>query len=844
MHTCRRSVFVFFVLVILARTVCGESWTWDGGSPTTSGWSDPTNWVGNASAPVSDSSTDLIFGNGPWLFSSNNLGTFRLRDMVFVASSPLYVIGGPIEVYRSIISSSAVTFVVMAPITLGADISVRSVSGDLGLSAVDSSEGYRLRTEGGGTISIAGMSGGGGLDVHGPGETLLTGGSSYTGATRVYGGTLSALGDNCLQGSASLLVQGVATAATHSGSGFFSDSAQGRRADITGTGAVFDTQYYGGFRMGGASNVLAASQGAQVLCGGTLEINGTNNIVKVFGANAGILATNLFIRHAQNVCIEATNGGRLNVWGIMSEVTASGTLIRVAGTGSVLEANGAYAALSGTGERIEISEGASCNAAIGLGGTGGRAVVSGAVLSVVSLGIAMQGSSNTFVITGGSRVEALQTQLASGDRLLVEISGAGTAVTNPNGLLMGGVSRTAVRVTDGAEWHSGNVLAGGTDDEFLFSGPGTRVTAGNFTFIDNGAGRIAVSNGAELVTGSVMTMGTGAHVVVTGAGSVWNANGGWTNSTSLRVADGARLSTLNATMEGPSTEITGSGTVWSNAGFFAVSSSSADLHVSGGAQLYVGGDADLGGTVTVVGAGSEFIVRSNVLLAGSMGVHGGTLSAQTIANLGEQQFVFSAGTVNVSQIVLNASQPFEVGDGTHSAVLNLEGTAATTSRFSRGLIIRPEAVLIGQGTIQNDVTVEGRLSPGHSAGRMIVASNITFGIASETIMEIFGPGDGQFDVVQAQSITFGGLLQVSLSGFTPTNGMRFRIFDAAAYSGSFSSTNISGFVGGFDATSGEVFVTAPIPEAGTLALVIGGLAVLFHLRKNPRTPSASIRGRR
>jgi autotransporter-associated beta strand protein len=713
--------FVCSLLVVWPPFVFAESWTWDGGSPTTDAWSDRTNWVGNSSVPVSDSSTDLIFGNSPHMNSSNNLGTFLLRDIVFTGPSAIYVVGDRLEIYRSIISSSTAAFAFFAPVTLGADVTARSVSGTLGFMNLDAPNGYRVRTEGDGIVFFSSMSGSGGVDVYGPGQTVLGGWQSYTGDTRVYGGTLLAVNENALQSTRRLLVHGTATAQVSVSCGLFAPNSLGQRAEVIGAGAVLDARSYGGIGMNGSSNLLTVESGGQVFSGDALYLRGSNNTIKVSGANSRLQAGLISVEYSKNAYIEVTNGARLDVGGIMSEATASGTVIRAAGAGTVLGSSGSGGgmALYGTDERIEMSSGVTSYWAPLLMGSRGVSTVSGAVVSASGAGFGMQGVSNSVLLVGGSRVDVAYVQLMGNGHLL---------------------------------------------------------------------------------------------------------------------------------------EVSGAGTVLSNSGVFYCVANAAVSRVREGGQLYVGGDAYLNGTVTVQDQGSAFMVRSNVvILGGTLKVQNGAMTANTmslpaggatvqidggalaVSNLlseNGEAVEFSAGTISVARVDMNMTQPFQVGDGSHAATLDLAGAITGTHKFAGGLIIRPNATLSGQGTIENDVTVQGVLSPGHSAGQIIVASNITFDISANTIIEIFGPGSRQRDIVRADSVTFAGALDVGIFGFTPTNGARFRVFEAASYSGSFAATNIYGFVGGFDAATGEVFVTSAIPEASSLAMVLLGVVLVVRLRNS------------
>lgn len=871
---------------VLSGHLYAATWTWDGGSPTTDAWSDQTNWVGDSSIPVSDPNTDLIFGNSPRLYARNDLGWFTLRDLTFTATSAVWVVGDGLEIFRAVINSGSTTCVLGNPIALGADITVRAATANLVLGT-NNTAGHTLRTEGSATVYLQSLTGNGHLEVHGPGQTVLLGSNAYSGATRVYGGTLLASGTDSLRHTTSLVVQGSSTAWLENAAGFFAAGTSGHHALVTNGGALLASEmvissYAGRVEVQGAGSIITAevlqvassaqANAIEVSNGGTarfnqfVQLDGVCNTVHLDGANTLLDAPGVMVGAfglASDQRIEVKNGARLN-GGVFTWSGASGTWVVVQGTGSVLTGSG-YGALAfqGRNEHAEIRDGGVLLAAAGMGGTRGEFILTGAGSAITGSQVGgVGGQENTFSVSDGARVD-LPAFIVTGSSNRVEITGAGTVWTNGS-IEMLDAGQSAVRVGSGATLHAPHfTMALCRDSTAVFDGPDTRVSVGAVTVSVSGASRMAITNGARLSSGYaavVASYGDPSLLEIAGSGSAWQVKGNLDLGMNARVADGAQLITSSNTYahyQPVQVDVTGRGSVWSNAGDMWLSAGSR-LRVLDGGSLYSGRDLAAGGTTTVSGAGSLVTVARewgvgnalNVVSGGSISVgsvlmgtasrlllDGGTATVSTLTSAGGA-IDFQSGTLNVSTTSYDAATALQVGDGNKTATLNLAGSKESVHRFAGGLIINPNAQLTGQGTLDNDVTVKGTLSPGNSAGTIAITGNLELDISAQTLIEIFGQEAGQFDVIQAgPSITYGGLLNVAFKGFTPTNGARFRIFEAAFYLGAFAQTNITGVgLAGFDSGSGEVFVINAIPEPGSLVLIVGGALLLYRRACHRRTP--------
>ena len=153
-----------------------------------------------------------------------------------------------------------------------------------------------------------------------------------------------------------------------------------------------------------------------------------------------------------------------------------------------------------------------------------------------------------------------------------------------------------------------------------------------------------------------------------------------------------------------------------------------------------------------------------------------------------------------------------------------ESTAATSGYVKKAgeldlngiTIIGPVSleggVINGSGIIVGNVTNSGGfISPGHSAGNMIVTGNLTQTSGGTMILEAAGAESGKFDQIQvARTATLGGKLDLkTISGYTPLPNDPLNQLTASTVSGKFSSVSSNGTV----ATTATGFTTKTNPAA-------------------------------
>ena len=141
--------------------------------------------------------------------------------------------------------------------------------------------------------------------------------------------------------------------------------------------------------------------------------------------------------------------------------------------------------------------------------------------------------------------------------------------------------------------------------------------------------------------------------------------------------------------------------------------------------------------------------------------------------------------------------------------------------------------LLGSGTINGSiVNGGGLLSPGHSAGSIIINGNYTEGTTGTLLMELAGLTSGQFDYLDVNgTASLGGTLEIAfLNGFHPAVGDTFHIMDFNSRTGDFDSIQVLGasgyqfvpeYTGG-----GLTLLTQAVPEPST---IIMGLTYIICL---------------
>ncbi len=499
------------------------------------------------------------------------------------------------------------------------------------------------------------------------------------------------------------------------------------------------------------------------------------------------------------------------------------------------------------------------------------------------------GFDSSLVVDGGSRLfaGALLDDLNSSSgpfATTLTVTGDGSRIELRGGLISrGGMSTSGVwSVLDGGVFDAGDpascnvdvdcgMTIGGTRDAnstLLVSGAGSRfasidsLTVGQNAeiLIFNGPGNVVATVSVQdggLVESELVIMGAGVlndpngvfssngNGLVSGAGSVWNAQdfvigAGDRGAGILSVSAGGSVVVANSLdmAIGPSSTgslaVDGAGSRLT-AGTMNVSvAGAADVNVSAGGVLEVAARLNIGrstleanGSVTVDGAGSQLLVRDDLIVGDSSGAGFGQLDvrnggALTVGGADEANFI---GTF------------MAVGLRSGNGEFNLDAATATIEAQGTSVVSRLHVGDAGNGdvnltngatlTVRNtrlsqlgDGLVIGRSDANDGGFGTVVVDNSTFlidsGFASidigEANTDFSGPGDGT------------GSLQVINSGLVRIQGSqatRVRLARGAGSTGEIIVDN-----GRFDVLGADVLVLIAHDLFGATGDGTGSLQVL------------------
>ncbi|ARS29523.1 autotransporter outer membrane beta-barrel domain-containing protein [Sphingomonas sp. KC8] len=347
---------------------------------------------------------------------------------------------------------------------------------------------------------------------------------------------------------------------------------------------------------------------------------------------------------------------------------------------------------------------------VGASGRGTLGIDGGGVVNVTGVGfVGLDVGSQGDVTVSGQDGNGDASTWAIGGDLVIGQDGTGTLsimdgalVSNETGYIGADAGSQGTVIVSGrgtngtgATWiNRGDLRVGDAGSGELTIQDGGLVRVGGDLSIGNdGAGILNITSGGKAVStsgGIGGNSGDGGRVLITGAGSSWEASGritvGLFGIGSLRIEDGATVSSGDGVV-GSSARgdvvVSGSASAWSNAGQLTVGSfATGTLRIEDGASVtsnqgYIGANAD--GSAVVTGAGSNWWVTDYTMTIGNLGA--GTLTIE------------DGGRVR-------AEGGFSLGvTGGSSGTLILQGTAANRA------ILETSQIGAGLGTV--NLTIDG-----------------------------------------------------------------------------------------------------------------------------------------
>ncbi len=670
--------------------------------------------------------------------------------------------------------------------------SIVFAGGTLRLSSTYSGDDLSLRPAnfltGGGTLDTNGMdltlgqvfgSGVGSFAKAGAG-TLTLNGVSYTGATRVLGGTLR-LGMNQAIGTADLIVNN----GTFDLNGFNATVGRVVLADaagstitgagtLTSNGSVFDVQ------QGSIASVLAGTSKLVKSTASTVILSGVNTYTGPTELNAGVL--------------EATS---LDNLGVNPEVLFNGGTLRWA-TGSTYDLSSRTVRLL-TGVSSFDTNGSDVTFASSIGGGGAGGLVK------LGTGTLTLGTANNY--TGATTVNAGVLRLAHSLSL-----GLSSSVTIAN-------TGSVLELGDGVSLANPIVISSNGNEKFIALQTGATAatidstitigesTSGNFR-VDTNGGTITI-NGVigQTSTGGLRKVGAGT-LILTAANTysaVTQVFGG-----TLQVNSGSNISTGALTVqEGVLDLRNGAQTVASlTAGNGAQDSTSAVL-LNGGVLTLGGnvaytasttsGTATLSGGMVELGATRTFTVNDSTatdtemvvdaVLTDGAAIGGLTKSGNGTLVLGQSNTYSGPTSLNAGLMKVNAAQNLagQLNFGSSSSTTTTGTLDLTTASASFGSML----VQTNSATNVNQVL----LGAGQS---LTINGNVTLGTTASSSTTLFtASGAGEFHVVNPTAgATFG--LGANTSNSTtadfsalPAMSIDLNTTDGLVRVSSTSSTNVA-----------------------------------------------------
>jgi autotransporter-associated beta strand protein len=597
------------------------------------------------------------------------------------------------------------------------------------------------------------------FDLNGKNQTLA-------GLTSVTGRTLRIQRVFNSSGTATLTISNTASY-TFSGNIDGSGLSLSKRGSGTQTLAApndytGDTSINAGTLRLGDDNVLPSITSVN-LAGGTLNLNGTTNTIQSLFISGGAISG--------GGRLKLVNGGSTGVYNVAGNRTVGCNLELGSGT-------------NGVGNNLDFGAAA-----------GTTLTVTGVISSAAGYGVDISASGSGTVVFAAANTYAGVTRVQAGTLRL----GLANGIKSGNDLI----------VNSGQTFD----LNGYAQTLDSLTGSGT---------VDNGGGALTVGVGGSSFTFDGAIIGTGSLTKAGGGELTLTGSNSFTGNVSFETAAtlsntpsvitikhsqalGVGPKNVSITDLGRTLKLDGSGgnlTLSSNIDF-SVSNhgGTGSGNVASAPIINVGGTNTVHGDFSLTSGAGGTMFQSD---AGSLILAGG-LSAIT----GSRTLEFTGGgRIEVRGVIANGATTNLPVTKTGSGVLVLSGANTYTgpTAVNNGTLLVNGAIgtgavsvaaggtLGGTGRIGGTVTSAGIVSPGNSAGRLILSRSYTQNAGGALRMEIGGLAAGtQYDqLVVSNTATLGGNLTVVLTNaFVPAPGNAFVILRAASLGGTtFATTNL------------------------------------------------------
>jgi autotransporter-associated beta strand protein len=346
-----------------------------------------------------------------------------------------------------------------------------------------------------------------------------------------------------------------------------------------------------------------------------------------------------------------------------------------------------------------------------------------------------------------------------------------------------------------------------------------------------GLGKAVVSNGADLAVGG---------------GVNYLSSGVITNGIDLNGGDGnGSAGTLQVNDANTQVDFAGPINLLAPSSVGTVNNGSVVTFIISGPVLGTNWLKKLGtNTVTLTcptnGYSGGTLIGSGKLQLGN-GSTCGSLGTGPVTNNAALAFSHS-DTITVANAISGTGTLTSSGTGTTilSGADSFAGPAAVSagtllvngSLTASAVNVGSGATLGGTGSIGGTVTVNsgGTLAIGSSIGTLSISNTLNLG--GTNLMKLSKTGTtATNDLIQGvTTLNFGGVLTVTASGAALASGDTFKLFNAGAYTGSFSATNLPALTGGLrwdtsSLASGTIRVAGGSPQFVQTPLVLANGSV-------------------
>jgi hypothetical protein len=222
---------------------------------------------------------------------------------------------------------------------------------------------------------------------------------------------------------------------------------------------------------------------------------------------------------------------------------------------------------------------------------------------------------------------------------------------------------------------------------------------------------------------------------------------------------------------------------------------------------------------------------------------------QSLIRSGADGYVEGGTFVNNSALSIQAGAVLR---GPGALIVN-GGQLSVNGEVRSNTVVDVNSIVLGAGLFVGDLSVNGRLGPGNSAGTIGVEGSLTLGETSVVTIEIGGSTPGLYDAIDGRGLSVlniqGGKLDlVFLDNFTPDSLSDFDIFQNFAeingrFGGSGGNNNFNAGdryyfnKGSFAIEYGSSFIRLSdfqaVPEP-SVTLLLGSLAMATVLRRRRR----------